>query len=83
MTKSLGQIAYEVAYPPDGPFIEWERLGLSRPRWEAAAQAVRAAVLEEAALKCEELGTEYWGPADNMDPDCEYLECAQAIRSLK
>lgn len=46
--KSLGQIAYEAAYPEFEQWANWsDPTNVTGKRWEAAAQAVRAAVLAE------------------------------------
>jgi hypothetical protein len=49
--------------------------------WEAAAQAVRAAVIEECAKVCD-AETDNW---NRLTPDAAYAsrECASLIRSLK
>jgi hypothetical protein len=52
--KTLGRIAYESMHDPEG-FTDWPKLHRQyREMWEAAAQAVRAAVIEECAKVCEQ-----------------------------
>jgi hypothetical protein len=65
--KTLGQIAYE-ATAGSGRF-EWQDLVKhDREVWEAAAQAVRASVIEECAKVCEKV-------------DCASC-CADELRDL-
>jgi hypothetical protein len=54
--KTLGQIAYEACHSED---MHWSRAGpaITVP-WEAAAQAVRAQVIEECAKVCDEWASE-------------------------
>jgi hypothetical protein len=69
--KTLGQIAYEGAHPTDYSFdMEGARI---RMQWESAAQAVRAAVIEECAEIIDDL---------QLDPHVTN-PCMEAIRSLK
>ena len=75
MEKTLGQIAQEAFDSVDGRLFS--------KSWEAAAAAVRAAVLEEAAKVCEELPLYDPTPtAEEMRPNGP-KQYAAAIRSMK
>jgi hypothetical protein len=77
--KTLGQIAYE-ATAGAGRF-EWQDLVKhDREVWEAAAQAVRDAAIEECAKVCDRLVDLYAG-GKHLTDDLEVA--ASAIRELK
>jgi hypothetical protein len=67
--KTLGQIARD-AFINAGPMTDWD----------AAAQAVRAAVIEECAKVCESSTLERIGRIPKYE---NAHECARAIRALK
>lgn len=74
MVKTLGQIACEGG----GYYWPSNMAGIapSKKEWEAAAQAVREAVIEECAKVCDEQAAL---------PECpeRATYCAEAIRALK
>lgn len=79
--KTLGQIAFEAYSPELAQHAHWEDVEKDKTakRWEAAAQAVRNAVIEECAQELQ-------GGAAILEFGSEsrmMLACADAIRSLK
>jgi hypothetical protein len=87
--KTLGQIAYEAALAHDGcaDSPTWNEPWQAdfKGAWEAAASAVRNAVLEEAAMvaddEAERTGTAGYRHVDAREDAC--IKVAEAIRALK
>jgi hypothetical protein len=77
--KTLGQLLYDSMFPRKRSEFDWETED-AQARYEAAAQAVRASVIEECAKVCEGQVDPEW-PSD--DVSLQALQCANAIRSLK
>lgn len=76
--KSLGQIAFEGSGVDYG--AQWPVNDSTTKAWEAAAQAVRQAVLEEAAKVCEQ---DYLVNGSHMFVRYTVAELATQIRALK
>jgi hypothetical protein len=88
MSKTLGQIAaeaYEQMGSPDN--VDYDEIWNGadkywRLRWEAAASAIRNAVLEEAAKVADDLGQEsYERQLDASTNDAELIYSGAAMRA--
>jgi hypothetical protein len=81
--KTLGEIAYDTW--STSKYYHWaDEQHFTRRQWEAAAQAVRAAVIEECAKVCEERYTDDGRNDSILFPVYdESRACAYEIRALK